>query len=584
MAAGNQQRPVRSLAFVALLLIGLYVGVALGGVTRPALGLDLRGGTQAILTAQTQKKGGAVSSGDLAQAVAIIRERVNGLGVSAASVTTQGSDHIVVAVPGAGHDAVVNRVGQTALLRFRQVLQEGPGTPTPTSTATPTPTATATPGTKSTAKAAPSAKPSASASVHPDVVGKALEAASPSPKPATSAKPAASAKPTPAPTPAAPATGKDITAGISGLPAATSLQQLYAEVNCSKPKVRAALSSLDRANSETVACSQDGTVKYLLAPAKVVGTEVSGANASLGTQGWEVNLSFNGAGTKAWANLTSAVTSLPAPTNEVAIVLDGQVVSAPRIIQAILGGQAQITGSFTQTQATDLANVLKYGALPLKFELSSVQTVSATLGSDQLRGGLIAGAIGLGLVVLYSFLYYRALGLVVVASLALSGGLLYAATVLLGETISYTLTLAGIAGFIVAVGITADSFVVFFERIRDEIREGHSITLRSAVERGWPRARRTILSADTVSLLAALILYLLSVGDVRGFAFTLGLSTLSDLFIVFLFTKPLMSLLVQTRFFSSDSRFSGLAAGRGPGRYRANRPARRPTAAASKES
>jgi preprotein translocase subunit SecD len=247
----------------------------------------------------------------------------------------------------------------------------------------------------------------------------------------------------------------------------------------------------------------------------------------------------------------------------VAIVLDGNVTSAPTITQAggIAGGQAQITGGFTQSSATQLADILKYGSLPLRFTAPSIQSISPTLGSQQLRGGLIAGAIGLGLVIIFSLLYYRALGLVTVGSLAVSGLILYAVTTLLGHSsVGYTLSLPGIAGFIVAVGITADSFVVFFERLRDEIREGRR--LRSAVDRAWPRARRTIISADFISLLAAFILYVVSIGDVRGFAFTLGLSTLSDLFIVFFFTKPLLMVLAKRPAFDSGATWTGIGKAR----------------------
>jgi preprotein translocase subunit SecD len=241
------------------------------------------------------------------------------------------------------------------------------------------------------------------------------------------------------------------------------------------------------------------------------------------------------------------------------VVLDGIVQSAPYIVTpgGISGGKAQISGSFTQSTANDLANILKYGSLPLKFTAQDVVSVSASLGAAQLRGGLIAGIIGLGLVIIFSLLYYRALGLVTIGSLVVSGLILYAVTVLLGASkVGYTLSLPGIAGFIVAVGITADSFVVYFERIRDEIREGRR--LRSAVDRAWPRARRTILSADTVSLLAAFVLYVFSIGDVRGFAFTLGLSTLSDLFIVFFFTRPLLQVLARNRGFDSGKPWTGI--------------------------
>jgi preprotein translocase subunit SecD len=288
------------------------------------------------------------------------------------------------------------------------------------------------------------------------------------------------------------------------------------------------------------------------------------------TNQWKVVLNFTGSGKDGWFQLTKkayeadpagnpcAQVNLQQGCNAIAITLDGVVQSAPSSQQdGIPGGSTEITGDFSKAEASNLANVLKFGALPLKLEQLSNTTVSASLGSDQLRGGLIAGIIGLGLVILYSLLYYRALGLVTVASLALSGLILYAVTTLLGHSsLGYTLSLPGIAGFIVAVGITADSFVVFFERLRDEVREGRR--LRSAVERSWPRARRTIISADAVSLLAAIVLYVVSIGDVRGFAFTLGLSTISDLFIVFVFTKPLLALLARTRTFDQGHGWTGV--------------------------
>jgi preprotein translocase subunit SecD len=243
--------------------------------------------------------------------------------------------------------------------------------------------------------------------------------------------------------------------------------------------------------------------------------------------------------------------------NQVAIVLDGLVVSAPRINEPIPSGNAQITGSFSQVEAQDLANVLKYGALPLAFDRGEVQQVSPTLGADQLNAGLLAGALGLGLVVIYSLLYYRGLGLVTVGSLAIAAALVYLLFLVLGEAIGFTLTLAGIAGAIVAIGVTADSFIVYFERIRDEAREGRS--LRSAVESGWLKARHTILVADAVSLIAAVLLYFFAVGGVRGFAFTLGLTTLVDLVVVFLFTKPIVTLLAGVKFFASGHPLSGLS-------------------------
>lgn len=273
-----------------------------------------------------------------------------------------------------------------------------------------------------------------------------------------------------------------------------------------------------------------------------------------------VSLNFNGDGTTKFGELTSRVVSLTQPQNQVAIVLDGLVISAPRIISAITAGNAQITGNFTQTDSADLANVLKYGALPLAFDQGEVQQISPTLGADQLHAGLLAGFIGLILVLLYSLLYYRGLGIVTVGSLAVAGALTMLMFLVLGKGIGFTLTLAGIAGAIVSIGITADSFIVFFERLRDEVRDGRS--LRSAVESGWVRARRTIIVADSVSIIASVLLYFFAVGGVKGFAFTLGLTTLIDLVVVFLFTKPMLTLLARTKFFGGGHPLSGLSPAR----------------------
>jgi preprotein translocase subunit SecD len=316
----------------------------------------------------------------------------------------------------------------------------------------------------------------------------------------------------------------------------------------------------DLPSQTIVACDRAGLTKYILGPAEVLGRQISEASAGLDTQSgsaWFVSLTFNSEGTAAFAAVTSRVTSLPEPNNQLAIVLDGLVVSAPRINEAIPSGTAQITGSFTQLEAKDLANVLKYGALPLAFDRGEVQQVSPTLGADQLEAGLLAGALGMALVVLFTLLYYRMLGFVTVGSLAIAALMLYLSFLLLGEWIGFTLTLAGIAGAITAIGVTADSFIVYFERVRDEMREGRS--LRTAVETGWIRARRTILIADFVSLIAAVLLYFFAVGGVRGFAFTLGLTTIIDLIIIFVFTKPALVLVSRVKFFNSGHRLSGFS-------------------------
>jgi preprotein translocase subunit SecD len=575
---------------MALLIVALYLGVFLGPSATPALGLDLRGGTEVTLTA-SPLSGHDVSKAALNQAVDIIRDRVNGLGVGGATVNTQGSNHIIVSVPGRGY-GVAATVGKTALLRFRQVLAVGNYTPAPATTSSPSVSTTVTPGATSTAKASSKPKTKASTKSKGDALTSALLAVKPTPTPTTSAgvtptsTPTASTSTSPSTSPTS-STGASSSTGDQPLPnseaptLSTALESSFASWDCAKNPNPT--NGNDVPTDYIIACdpptpATGAVLKYLLAPAAVEGTQVKTASAALSTQGvaWQVNLSFNGSGSSAWLNVTKAAYNATGTTtsgfgtcappkgcNSVAITLDGVVQSAPAIQSAggIPGGQADITGNFTQTTATDLANVLKYGSLPLKFSQSDVQTVSATLGSKQLRGGLIAGAIGLALVILFSLLYYRALGLVTIGSLAVSGLILYAVTTLLGHSsLGYTLSLPGIAGFIVAVGITADSFVVYFERLRDEIREGRR--LRSAVDRAWPRARRTILSADTVSLLAAFILYIVSIGDVRGFAFTLGLSTLSDLLIVFFFTRPLLQILGRRPAFDSGKAWTGIGKAR----------------------
>ena len=291
---------------------------------------------------------------------------------------------------------------------------------------------------------------------------------------------------------------------------------------------------------------------------------MTGATAALPQNGvgWVVSLQFDSEGAKALADASTKLSALPdcgagaSPCNAFAIVLDGVVTSAPRFNEPILGGQAQIEGNFKAAEANDLANVLKYGALPVTLEAADITTVSPTVGNDQLRAGIIAGLLGLGLVALYLLIYYRALGLVAVLSLVLAGGIVYATFVILSKTVGLTLTLAGVAGAIVAIGITADSFIVYFERIRDEIREGRS--LRQACDSGWIRARRTLLAADFVSLLAALVLYFLSVGSVRGFAFVLGLTTVIDVLVAFWFSHPVVVLLGRTSFMQRGSRWTGL--------------------------
>ncbi len=555
------------LGIVGILVVALYLGLFLGPSATPKLGLDLRGGTQVILTA-TPLNGGQVTKGALDQAVGIIRNRVDAAGVGGATINTQGNTNIVVSAPGVSRQKLA-ALDQTALLRFRQVLQVASGAPAPAGSASASASPSASPTKSTTIKKSPKKKKKRS---NGDVLSPALLKASSTPSPSPS--PSATASPAPSPSASASADAS----GRSNQPAPgamskdlATVQQAFATYDCTKDQRPTA--GVDPADNYIVSCSTDGAQKFLLAPAGVEGSEIKSADATVDTQTneWLVQLNFTRKGGQQWFDLTkkayetnAEVPNCQPPTgcNAIGIVLDGVVQSYPRSQQdGIPGGQTQITGSFTQDEAKTLANVLKFGALPLRLEKASVSSISASLGSDQLRGGLIAGAIGLGLVIIYSLLYYRGLGLVTVASLALSGAILYAVTTLLGHSaLGYTLSLPGIAGFIVAVGITADSFVVFFERIRDEVREGRR--LRSGVERAWPRARRTIISADAVSLLAAVVLYLVSIGDVRGFAFTLGLSTISDLFIVFFFTRPLIALLARTGPFDRGAAWTGVGRAR----------------------
>jgi preprotein translocase subunit SecD len=565
VASTNAPRPWRSLGVLALLLVVMYGTMAVLGEWTPRLGLDLRGGTSITLSAKTPD-GSDPTPESMRQAVDIVRARVNGSGVAEAEITTQGSTNIVVQVPGVGQDELVRLVGQTAELRFRPVRAVVPGgsaapAPTPSDAATPSPTQS--PG--ATASATPA--PASPESTAPPAAGRALTdgllaqlASTPSPSPSASATaPAAPTQP-----PAA-----------EGPPSAEEQAQLAA-LDCAELPEGA----LDDPAKSLFTCDEDDTNRFLLGPADVVGTDVSSATAGIpqGDVSFVVNLDFTDEGSDKFFESTQKLAGQTFPNNAFAIVLDGKVVSYPTVNEPIPGGQATISGSFTQAEAQALATVLNYGALPLSFETSDLSTVTPTLGETQLRAGLLAGLIGLGLVFIYSLFYYRALGLVVFASLVVAGLITYAAIVLLGVAIGFTLTIAGMAGIIVSIGITADSFVVFFERVRDEIREGRSV--RMSVETGWARARRTVLASDTVSLFAAFFLYVFSVANVRGFAFTLGLTTLVDLVVVFLFTKPVVTILARSRFFGAGHPWSGLDPERLGAPSRAGRPTgRRPAPA-----
>ncbi len=551
MAPTPTSRPARLLVLLTAIIIAMATWAFWPGTeTTIKLGLDLQGGTQVILQPTSVTEGTSVTDEQLEQTVSIIRQRVDGLGVSEAEVTTQGTGDgavIVVSVPGVNQDRVVELVQRTALLDFRPVWGiYNPAADPSAVTATPSPSPS-----DSAASGSPSATPSPSASPSTS------DAAAPS----ASAQASAEATPSPTPSPTATDEAAPLIQSDSN---SEEFQQQIAALDCTLP-VNYTGGRPDDPAKWLGTCESSGQAKYNLEPAFIRGTNVTGATAQLPTNGigWVVSLEFDSEGAAALADASTKLSALPEcgtaganPCNAFAIVLDGVVESAPRFNEPILGGQAQIEGNFTQQEAKDLANVLKYGALPVTLEPVDITTVSPTVGNDQLRAGIIAGLLGLALVMIYLLLYYRALGVVAVVSLAIAAGISYLAFVILSKTIGLTLSLAGVAGAIVAIGITADSFIVYFERIRDEIREGRS--LRVACDTGWVRARRTLLAADFVSLLAAIVLYVLSVGSVRGFAFVLGLTTIIDVLVAFCFTHPLVVLLGRSSWMQKGSRWTGL--------------------------
>ncbi|MCC9145559.1 MULTISPECIES: protein translocase subunit SecD [unclassified Arthrobacter] len=468
----------------------------------PKLALDLEGGTQMILAPEVQGGDSEITTEQLEQAVEIIRQRVDGSGVSEAEISTQSNRNVVVSLPGVPDPETRELIQASANMEFRPVLAGGGG------------------------------------------------------------QGAAVTDPTPAeqlPTPTAEPTDASDQNWIT-----PELQTQFETTDCLNPDTVANAEQAP-ADQPMVACEPGTAGKYILGPVEVPGVDISTAsfgmaqgNNGVSTGQWAVNIEFNGTGTDKFRDVTERLFAFPEgdPRNQFAIVLDGQIISAPTVNAVITDGKPQITGNFTQESAEALSEQLKYGALPISFEIQSEQQVSATLGSDQLRMGIIAGLIGLALVAVYSLFQYRALGLVTIASLVVAGLLSYLAIAILGWSHNYRLSLAGVAGLIVAIGQTADSFIVYFERIRDELRDGRGLV--SAVDNGWKRAKRTVLASKAVNILAAVVLYFVAVGNVRGFAFTLGLTAIADLIVVFMFTHPTMVLLARTRFFGEGHRFSGL--------------------------
>ena len=528
----------KRLSWLGVLVLALAGIIGLGAVTgsgatfAPKLALDLQGGTQIILSPLLED-GETVSEEQLAQAVEIIRQRVDATGVSEASIKTQGNSNIIVEIPGTPDENTLKLIRSSAKLEFRPVIlaSQGATAATGETGASPEPVA-------------PSAEPTDASDSN--------------------------------------WVSAEIRAAYDALDCSTAFRQP---------------GQVDDPSVPLVTCDTSGYEKYVLGPVEIEGANIEDANAGTittstgaSTNTWAVNLDFDATGTKQFADVTGRLFPQAEPKNRFAVTLDGYVITAPTTNAVISNGSAQITGSFDKNSSKALADSLKYGSLPIGFEVQSQENISATLGSEQLTSGLLAGAIGLLLVIIYSVFQYRGLAIVTVGSLAVAAIVVYLVITLLSWRQGYRLSLAGVAGLIVAIGITADSFIVYFERVRDELRDGRS--LGAAVEQGWNRAFRTIIVSGSVSLLAAVVLYLLTVGNVRGFAFTLGLTTLIDLGVAMIFTHPILQLLAKLSFFSSGHPWSGFDAknlgvtsyvGRGQFRTAKNVPATK-AAQASKEA
>ena len=516
MATSSTVKSARkSLVWLFVIIAGFTGLIGFGSLAdenasfTPKLALDLQGGTQVIL-APLLLDGQAVTTEQLDQAVAIIRQRVDASGVSESQVTTQGDTNIIVSIPGVPDENTLALIKASAKLEFRAVLVTSQGLPL--------------------------------SSVDGADAADGTEATDPAPAE------------TPAPEQATPVDASDLN-WIT-----PEIQKEFDELDCSTAFREPG--QIDDPKIPLVTCDVSGTAKFILGPVEVDGANIADASngtvqSSTGasTNTWAVNLEFDPVGSTAFATVTQRLFPLDQPRNQFAITLDGFVITAPTTQAVISNGSAQITGSFDRDSSKVLADQLKYGSLPIGFEVQSQENISATLGQDQLTGGLIAGLIGLILVVIYSAFQYRGLAIVTIGSLLVAAILVYLLIAFLSWRQGYRLSLAGVAGLIVSIGITVDSFIIYFERVRDEIREGRN--LEQAVENGWKRSIRTILASDAVSFTAAAVLFFLTVGNVRGFAFTLGLTTLVDLIVVLLFTHPLLRLLARTKFFSSGHPWSG---------------------------
>ena len=620
MSSKQRMRPGRRLLMFVLVIIIGFGALVVGTMRHkasltPGLALDLEGGTQIILT-PTTSDGSAISDNDVEQAIEVIRQRVDASGVSEAQISRQGGQNIVVSLPGKPSQATLELVRTSAVMYFRPVIRILPGSAqqaakniasqNPSAAATPTPadqpTAQAQPDPNAGQEATQPAEDSADTEGGQATGQEGQDGAA-------AQEPAATSEPT-AQNTEQPKTPEEIAKRLADvnqdgvissdpLPATSQdnssdswiTEQLLYDgymTDCSDPKNLTGQTQDPKV--AVISCSKDAGSQqhgaYILGPADITGTELKSANSGLETDSrgqttnkWIVSLAFNPDGTKKFSELSKRLLAYrdqasaagaqgaqnPQAQNnqdkaQFAIVLDGLTIMASGFNQdvhsPITDGRVQITGNFNQNQANTLANQLSFGSLPLSFTVQSEQQISATLGTEQLRNGLIAGLIGFGLIILYLAWQYRGLAVVAVASLAVAAAGTYLVIAALSATMGYRLSLAGVAGLIISIGITVDSFIIYFERVRDEVRQGR--TLRTAIDEGWKHARRTILVSDAVNLVAAIVLYFLAVGGVQGFAFTLGVTTCVDLAIIIFFTHPFMEWIIRFRFFGEGHRLSGL--------------------------
>ena len=577
--ASHKRRPVRALVTLTVAIVAACAALAIGHLAKgvspyPDLALDLKGGTQLILTPTPTSEGQReITEEDITQAISIIRNRIDASGVSESEISSMGSSNIMVSIPGTPSQEQLDLIRSSSQMNFRPVLRIGPAqgvlqnqqqpqVDNPQSGEKSGAQSGAQSGEQNGAQSGEQSGAGAADTAQSGVQSTALDEAT--------ARGAADAdgdgvlSDTPATTPE----------NASDLAWVTE-QVMYdfLTLDCSaSADVKRVEGAADKPYA---ACDESGQIKYILGPVAVPGSDLTSATAAIArnnngqsTGQWIVSLQFNHDGAEKFKDTSTILygyhDSDPQGSsyrgspdrNSFAVVLDGTVITAPSMQAIIANGEAQISGNFTAQSATALANQLQFGSLPLNFEVESEQQISATIGTDHLTIGLWAALIGFLLVILYLIWQYRGLAIISAGSLVIASVITYLVITLLSWAMGYRLSLAGVAGLIMAIGVTTDSFIVYFERVRDEVRDGRP--LRAAVEEGWDRAKRTILVSDAVNLVAAVVLYLLAVGGVQGFAFTLGITTVIDIAVIFLFTHPMMELLIRTRFFGEGHKLSGL--------------------------